>query len=61
MFSDRTVPLAILLAVGLTATVYLLAIVSYHAALTMPQIVSGVAVAAVSCQSFMFTSLETEL
>ncbi|KAK7476561.1 hypothetical protein BaRGS_00032179, partial [Batillaria attramentaria] len=41
------IPLAILLAVAVTAVCYLLAIVAYHAVLTTPQIVSGVAVAAV--------------
>ncbi|XP_076461613.1 Y+L amino acid transporter 2-like [Babylonia areolata] len=44
---QRNIPLAILLSVVTTAVVYLLTIVSYHAVLTTPQIVSGVAVAAV--------------
>ncbi|KAL8563993.1 hypothetical protein ACOMHN_025324 [Nucella lapillus] len=44
---QRNIPLAILFAVVLTAVVYLLTIVSYHVVLTTPQIVSGVAVAAV--------------
>nr|KAG5691886.1 hypothetical protein BaRGS_033249 [Batillaria attramentaria] len=43
---QRNIPLAILLAVAVAAVCYLLAIVAYHAVLTTPQIVSGVAVAA---------------
>ncbi|KAK7109603.1 Y+L amino acid transporter 2-like [Littorina saxatilis] len=45
--AQRNIPLSILLAVGLTSIVYISAIVSYHAVLTTPQIVSGLAVAAV--------------
>ncbi|XP_076460506.1 Y+L amino acid transporter 2-like [Babylonia areolata] len=47
---QRNIPLAVLLAVVLATVVYLLANVSYHAVLTTPQMVSGVAVVAVFTQ-----------